>query len=238
MAHWTPSQATRPSARNGPKMAPRLSIIRSKPYARPYALAGTMSASSALRAGTRRPRVVQAAARSTPTCQTEVAAAVAAPSMAVVVQPPTATLRRLAGSSARMPPPKRAAPASASETPSIAPSAAAGAPRVEVSREGSKAVGSRGRRRRGSWPRRCPVLRWSTIVPAQSKKRGGRMRESWSRSAVFSTPRPPGHWTKGQFSGRSYVVPAVSSAPISRAASRAGRPTPMRVADAGPVQSP
>jgi len=47
--------------------------------------AGTRSASRALRAGTRRPRAVQAPARSTPTCQTLPAAPVSAARAAVRV---------------------------------------------------------------------------------------------------------------------------------------------------------
>ena len=66
-------------------MAPRLSIIRSNPYACPYAAGWTTSASSALRAGTRSPRAVQAPARSTPTCHTVVAAPVSEDSTAVTV---------------------------------------------------------------------------------------------------------------------------------------------------------
>ena len=66
----TPTSATSPSASSGPPTAPRLSIARSKPYARPYALAGTTSASRAFRAGTRKPRAAHAPARSAPTCHT------------------------------------------------------------------------------------------------------------------------------------------------------------------------
>lgn len=122
-------------------IAPRLSIARSNPYARPYASAGTTSASNAFRAGTRNPRAVQAPARSTATCHTAVAGAIAADNTAVAVYPPTASVRRRCGSSANAPPPKRATPASASLTPSIAPNTDAGAPSVEVSSDGSNDVG-------------------------------------------------------------------------------------------------
>jgi hypothetical protein len=43
----TPSAATNPSARSGPPTAPKLSMNRSNPYARPYAWGDTTSASSA-----------------------------------------------------------------------------------------------------------------------------------------------------------------------------------------------
>ena len=84
MAHRTPTAATSPRASSGPTIAPRLSIARSNPYARPYALAGTTSASSALRAGTRKPRAVHAPARRRPTCHTDPAAPIPADSTAVV----------------------------------------------------------------------------------------------------------------------------------------------------------
>ena len=75
-----------------------------------------MSANSALRAGTRRPRALHAPARSTPTCHGAVAAPVRLASAAVVVYPPTATARRRPGSSASAPPPSRARPARPSDT--------------------------------------------------------------------------------------------------------------------------
>ena len=81
-------------ASSGPAIAPRLSIARSNPYARPYTCAGTTSASSALRAGTRSPRAVQAAARNTPACHGATAAPIAEDSTAVNTYPPTATRRR------------------------------------------------------------------------------------------------------------------------------------------------
>src|SRR5215218_8596736 len=81
----TPTAATRPIASNGPTIAPRLSIARSNPYARPYTAAGTASARSALREGTRRPRAAHAPTRRRPTCHTAVAAPTAADSTAVVV---------------------------------------------------------------------------------------------------------------------------------------------------------
>ena len=102
---------------------------------------GTTSASSAFRAGTRRPRAAQAPARRTPTCQAEVATPIsrrehrgrgvaadrAAPAARVVGE-------RAAG--------EARGPGSPSAIPSISPSAAAGAPRVEVRKLGSSAVGT------------------------------------------------------------------------------------------------
>ena len=101
-----------------------------------------MSASSALRAGTRSPRAAHAPARKIPACHGAAAAPIAADSTAVVVYPPTATRRRRPGSSASAPPASRASPAPASEMPSISPSADAGACKTEVSSEGSSAVGT------------------------------------------------------------------------------------------------
>ena len=72
---------------------------------------GTMSASSALRAGTRSPRAAHAPARKIPACHGAAAAPIAADSTAVVVYPPTATRRRRPGSSASAPPASRASPA-------------------------------------------------------------------------------------------------------------------------------
>lgn len=74
---------TSPSASNGPTMAPRLSIVRSNPYARPYASAATTSANNALRAGTRSPRAAQAAPRRMPACTTEVVDPISADNTAV-----------------------------------------------------------------------------------------------------------------------------------------------------------
>ena len=65
-------------------MAPRLSMARSNPSARPYTAAGTMSANKALPAGTRSPRAAQAPARRTPTCQRLVAAPIRLERTAVV----------------------------------------------------------------------------------------------------------------------------------------------------------
>ena len=141
----TPTTAMRARASRGPKIAPRLSIARSNPYARPYAPGGTTSASNAFRAGTLMPRAVHAPTRNTATCQMPVAAPIRLESTAVAVYPPTAVVRRRSGSSASAPPPSRAAPAAPSASPSINPSAAAGAPSVDVSRLGNSAVGT-------SWP--------------------------------------------------------------------------------------
>ena len=80
-----PTSATSPIASSGPPIAPRLSIARSNPYARPYASDGTTSASSALRAGTRSPRDDQAATRRAPTCQTPVVIPISDEKTAVAV---------------------------------------------------------------------------------------------------------------------------------------------------------
>ena len=68
-----PTAATSASASSGPPIAPTLSIARSSPYARPYASGGATSASSALRAGPRRPRATQPAILRSPACHTAVA---------------------------------------------------------------------------------------------------------------------------------------------------------------------
>ena len=80
-----PTSATSAIASSGPPIAPRLSIARSNPYARPYASGGTTSASSALRAGTRRPRDAQRAARNAPTCQAAVVTPISDEKTAVAV---------------------------------------------------------------------------------------------------------------------------------------------------------
>ncbi len=85
MAVRTPTTATSPSARSGPTIAPRLSIARSNPYARPNALSGTTSAISALRAGLRSPLVIQLPARRTPTCHAAVVTPMRALRTAVAV---------------------------------------------------------------------------------------------------------------------------------------------------------
>src|SRR5437870_4937264 len=103
-----------------------------------------MSASRALRAGTRSPRAAQAPPRNTATCHTLVTAPMRLDSTAVDEYPPTASARRRAGSSDIAPPASLAVPARASATPSMAPRIAADAPR-ELRRLGSNAVGT-------SWP--------------------------------------------------------------------------------------
>ena len=119
--------------------------MRSKPYARPYASAGTTSARIALRLGPRMPRAAQAPVRSTATCHGAVASPTLLESTAVVTYPPTATFARRSGSSARAPPASLATPAAPSAMPSINPSADAGAPSVTVRKLGSSDVGI-------SWP--------------------------------------------------------------------------------------
>src|SRR5581483_4029111 len=142
----TPRSATSAIASSGPPIAPRLSIARSKPYARPYAAGGAMSARSALRDGPRTPRPAHASARRIPTCQAAVAAPISDESTAVPTYPPTAVVRRRSGSSASGPPAKRATPPAPSAIPSITPSAAAAraAPRPSVFERnaGSSAVGT------------------------------------------------------------------------------------------------
>ena len=146
-----PTAATSAKPRSGPPIAPALSIARSSPYARPYASGGATSASSALRAGPRTPRATQPAIRSKPACHTAVASPIAAVRIAVAVYPPTAVVLRRSGSSASAPPPSLATPPSPSASPSITPSAAAGAPSVLVRKAGSRAVGT-------SWPRSASRL--------------------------------------------------------------------------------
>ena len=142
IAERTPINPTSPIANNGPPIAPRLSIARSNPYARPYTFAETTSANNALRAGTLNPRAVHAPARNTATCHTLPATPINPDNTAVVAYPPTATERRRSGSSANAPPTSRAAPAKPSAIPSINPNADAGALNVLVRKLGSNEVGT------------------------------------------------------------------------------------------------
>src|ERR1700678_4436097 len=125
-----PSVPSNAVAHNGPSTAPIVSIARSNPNARPCCFGATQSASSVSRDGPRLPRPTQPRARISRIAGQVCAKAYANVESPVAKYPMMPVGLRHLGRSAIQPPASVAKLERPSETPSITPSANAGAPRL------------------------------------------------------------------------------------------------------------